>query len=173
MSTAAQQLSQWLENTHPDFYSYLYSYVSQRQGAAQLRNARLRGFGDDTSDLTFTPDIPDTSGSSDLTFTPDLPDTSVDPSASFSVDPSVNLDTTNAISSQYTPASVDIQTLTSTDLAPPELQTSISTSDSGTLDVATDNSGGFLTSIGSGIASAASSVGNFLSSSQGLGDLTK
>lgn len=181
MSTAAQQLSEWIERTHPDFYGYLYSHVAQRQAAAQLRNARLRGFGDDS--LYFTPDLPSTGGSSDLYFTPDLPDVSSSGGSSdlfFTPDlpdttlgPSFNLDTTSAISDQYTPVSVNIQTLTSTDLAPPALQPTRSPSDSGTMDVATDNSGGFLTSIGSGISSAASSVGNFLTSSQGLGDMTK
>lgn len=181
MSTAAQQLSQWIENAHPDFYSYLYNYVAQRQMAGQLRNTRLRGFGDDS--LYFTPDLPTTGGSSDLYFTPDIPDVSSGGGGSdlyftpdlpdITLGPSFNLDTTNAISSQYTPATVDIQTLTSADLAPPALQTSSSPSGSGTMDVAVDNSGGFLTSISSGISSAASSVGNFLTSPQGLMDVTK
>lgn len=181
MSTAAQQLSQWIESAHPDFYSYLYSYVAQRQAAGQLRNARLRGFGDDSGDLYFTPDIPDTGGGTDLYFTPDIPDVSGAGSDLYftpdlpdtTLGPSFDLDTTNAISSQYTPATVDIQTLTSTDLTPPALQASVPSSGSGMLDVATDNSGGFLTSIGSGISSAVSSVGNFLTSPQGLTDVTK
>lgn len=149
MSTAAQQLSQWIETVHPDFFSTLFGYVARRQGAAQLRGAYLRGFGqdDDSSDLTeFTP-----------TF-----DTGT-----------VDVDTTDLISSQYTPATVDIPTLTSTDLLPPIAATSITAPDTGTLDVSTDNSGGFLSSLGSGISTAASSVASFLTSQQGLSDMAK
>lgn len=146
MSTAAQQLAQWIEVAHPDFFSALYSYVAQRRMSAQLATARLRGFGDD-GDL----DLSD--------FTPDLS--------------SVDTDTTDLISSQYTPGTVDIPTLTSDDLGVSPVNTAIVPADN-TLDVSTDNSGtSFLSEVGSGISSAASSVGNFLTSAQGLGDVTK
>lgn len=161
MSTAAQQFAEWIGNTHPDFYSVLYSYVARKQAARQFSGARLRGFADDSFDvdsgLDLTPDYTiDTSGS-----------------ASSLIDSGTDVGGTDLISSQYSPASVDIATLTSTDLGAPTLTSSLP-APSGTLDVATDNSsGGFLQSIGSGIASAASSVGNFLTSAQGLTDVTK
>jgi hypothetical protein len=133
MSTAAEQLSQWLESTHPDLFDALLQHVQNRRMTAQLRTTRLRGFGQD-EDLI------------------DIPDTSVD----FS-----------------TP---DIPTLDVSDLQTPGINAAIDAGPDVTsaLDVATDNSGtGFLQSIGSGITSAASNVANFLTSSQGLSDLTK
>lgn len=146
MSTAAQQLAQWIEVAHPDFFSALYSYVAQRRMSAQLATARLRGFGDDSGDLT--------------DFTPDLS--------------SVDTDTTDMISSQYTPGTVDIPTLTSEDLGVSPADTAIVPSTDNSLDVSTSNSGtSFLSEVGSGISSAASSVGNFLTSAQGLTDVTK
>lgn len=165
MSTAAQQLSQWIENTHPDFFSYLYSQVAQRRMSAQAGQTRLRGFGDDGSDLTeFVPTF-DNSSDALTEFTPDIPSVT---------DSGFNLDTTSAISDQYSPAEFDIPTLTSGDLAAPSSVTSQLAPQPSALDVATDNSGSsFLSEVGSGISSAASSVGNFLTSSQGLSDVTK
>lgn len=152
MSHAAQQLAEWIGDTHPDFYSVLYSYVARRNQANATRYARLRGFGDDGDDLTeFVPDLGDDSDTSAPTYSD-----------------------SDLISSQYTAPSIDIPTLTSSDLSPPPLSANLSMPDSGTLDVSTDNSGaGFLQSVGSGIASAASSVGSFLTSAQGLSDVTK
>lgn len=143
-STAAQQLSQWIEATHPDFFSVLYSYVAQRRLAGQLARTRLRGFGDDDDT-----DLSD--------FTPDLS--------------SVDADTTDLISSQYAPATVDIPTLTSDDLGVSPVDTAIVPATDNSLDVSSSPS--FLSEVGSGISSAASSVGNFLTSAQGLGDVTK
>jgi hypothetical protein len=76
----------------------------------------------------------------------------------------------------FSPSMVDIPTLDVSDLQTPNISAAIDSAPDITsaLDVSTDNSGtGFLQSIGSGITSAASSVANFLTSSQGLSDLTK
>ena len=150
MSTAAQQLSEWIEITHPDFFNVLYRYVANRRVGMALNGARLRGFGDDGDTLDY--------------FTPDV---------SADVDP----DTTDAIASSYTPATVDIPTLTASDLG---VSSAVDTplvpvSTDATLPVSTDSAGSssFLSTVGSGIASAASSVGNFLTSAQGLSDVTK
>lgn len=141
MSTAAEQLSRWIEKTHPDLFDTLYSHVQRRRTSAAIARARLRGFGqDDGADMA--------------SFDPAIPDSSVD----------------------LAPVTVDIPTLTSSDLQTPGVNVAIDPGPDVTsaLDVSTDNSGtGFLQSIGSGITTAASNVANFLTSNQGLSDLTK
>jgi hypothetical protein len=145
MSTAAQQLSQWIENTHPEFFDYLLTHVTQARMRTATRQARLLGFGQDDTDITF--------------------DTGGDYAPSYS-----DADT---IASSYSPAAVDIPTLSESDLSTPGLTTALEPS-TGDISVSTDNSGsGLLSSLGSGISSAASSVANFLTSSQGLSDVTK
>jgi hypothetical protein len=158
MQSAAQQLSQWIEQTHPDFFDYLYSYV-QRSGLANVsRKARLRGFGDDDFDFS-VPDISDV-----------MSNVTVDPIDLSSSIASQSIGAPDTVTSQYTPSTVDIPVLSSSDLQSiSPMNTVIGPQDSGSLDVSTDNSGsGLLQSLGSGIASAASSVGSFLTSSQGL-----
>jgi hypothetical protein len=149
MSTAAQQLAQWIEATHPELFQTLFAYVQTVQAAQRLRQSRLRGFGDD-DDLTY--------------FVPDYPDTSAGYSAPAA--PSFDIPTVNVADLQ----SVGLPGATDVTVSSP-----ISTPlDSNTLDVSTDNSGGgLLQSIGSGIASAASSVGNYLTSAQGLNTVAK
>lgn len=174
VSTAAQQLAQWIGQAHPDFYTYLHSYVARKQAAQALARSHLRGFADDGEDLYFTPTFDNSD--SDLYFTPDFttgtnaadaldftPDYSVLDTVSTSFDAGVNpLDS-------FQPTLVTIG-----GGAAPAGAVNPSAPDTGTFDVATDNSsGGFLSTVGSGIASAASSVGNFLTSNQGLADVTK
>jgi hypothetical protein len=167
MSSAAQQLSEWIEQTHPGLYDQLYGVAQQRTGAAILRRARLKGFGDDGD---FTLDT----GLIDQGLTDVLSQTAVQP-LDLSTDFANALVDTGSIASQYTPPVAGaIQPLT---IAPPSnVNTSFapppSSSGGGTLDAQTDSSGGFLQSIGSGIANAASSVGHFLTSAQGLTALT-
>lgn len=168
MSSAAQQLAEWIGATHPDFYTYLYSHVARQQAARALARSRLRGFADD--DLYFTPDLPDTGGGDDLYFTPDTSDaTSLEFTPDYSAVDSINasLDTAANPLDSFQP------TLATVPISSAAPATNPSAPDTGTLDVATDNSGGLLSTVGSGIASAASSVGNFLTSAQGLSDVTK
>lgn len=133
MSTAAQQLSEWLESTHPELFDVVYRHALKTRNSAVLAKARLRGFGQDISEEV-----------SDI-----LSDTAP-----------IELDF----------STIDIPTLNAADLQ----SVSLSPIESGALDFSTDQSGsGFLQTIGSGISSAASSVANFITSPQGINDLTQ
>lgn len=151
---AAQQLSQWIEATHPALFAGLHQRVTALRSAQVLGRSRLRGFGDDTPSFDFTS-------------APDFSD-SVVPAGSFD-------DNTVTVTADVT-APIEIPTVSASDLTSPGMS---ATSPLTPLDVpnytplSPESSGGFLQSIGSGIASAATNVGNFLTSNQGLADLTK
>lgn len=125
---AAQQLSQWLEVTHPELFAVLYQRALTARNTRALRSASLRGFGDDTSDMT----------------------------------------TVDVVADAVPP--IDVGTVPAGDLASPGVSAALTSDTVSTFDT---GGGGFLQSIGAGITSAASSVGNFLASPQGLNDLTK
>jgi hypothetical protein len=104
MPSAGQQLAQWIEAQHPEFFAQLHAGVTRGVLARSQRRARLG----------------------------DITDSFVDPS-------------------------VDLTSITSV----PQID----------LTSAADTGGGFLDALGSGIASAASSVGSWLTSGGGLNSL--
>lgn len=132
--SAAQQLSQWLETTHPELFDTLHQRAQVLRTTHLLGRARLRGFGDDVSDVI------------DLTG---------DASATVTVDASPV-------------APVDINTVSANDLSSAGISAAVSAPD-----LTPGYSSGFLQNLGAGITSAAANVGNFLTSPQGLTDLTK
>jgi len=140
MQTAADQLAQWIEAQHPGLYAALHAQVANQLMRVRAAKARLNGFGDDAPGVT-------------TTF-----DDSSDDTTSFDV------------SSSYTPATVDIATLSSSDLTDvPAFSLDSSPAVSSSLATTTDNSGSsFLDSLSSGIQSAASGVASFLASPGGL-----
>lgn len=146
---AAQHLSIWLENTHPDVFNALYNKIAAARQRAVVRNARLKGFGDDG-------DVIDASFSD---FTPNLSDVSVDiPNMSSVGDmPDFSNPTLESVGSPST----SIDSAVSASITP----------DTSSIPISTDSSSGFLNSLGSGIADAAGSVAKFLTSPQGLASL--
>lgn len=147
MSTAGAQFAQWLGEVHPGLYDTLHSYVAQRLNAVRAGRATLRGFGDDSDGITTTFD--------------DSGDSFTDGSDS-------------SIVSSYTPLTVDIPTLSASDLSDPGFSTSFPSVDTTSLATTSDSSGSsFLDSLSSGIQSAASGVANFLTSTDGLTAVAK
>lgn len=135
----ALKLSAWIATQHPELFRQLVAKVGALQRSPL---GRLGYFGDDT-DLTFVPDLPpieiapDVNYDSSAAYTPELSDVSL--SSVDSPADGISTDFSDSLTSAIAAPSTTIDTS-----APPE-------------------SSGFWSSVGSGISSAASSVGKVAS----------